>query len=219
MTIPITAHASSNHLTDNANKATNQCSTQANDEDNGGIPETSLRRHNTKEVTTPGPTISSPIESSLEGAKASHLANDSRHRVPSKEIALYVARLATVLLIVHSVATSKLCFFSHNNPPRLKHSVKKLSAGQLTTGCSISVNSFGMLGNDVPLLPVSNVGVVELHAVKLGLTKDGTPCHQQKNLKPSAKLITTTTQCKTLVKARVTYILDENGPRLLLFVV
>ena len=76
-----------------------------------------------------------------------------------------------------------------------------------------------MLGDESSLLPVSDVGVAELYAVKLGLTKDGMPCHQQKNLKPSAKLITTTTQCKTLVKARVTYILDENGPRLLLFVV
>ena len=48
-----------------------------------------------------------------------------------------------------------------------------------------------MLGNDVSLLPVSNVGVAELHAVKLGLTKDGMPCHQQKTLKPSAKAIAT----------------------------
>ena len=46
MTTRITAHASSNHLTDNANKATNRCSTQANDEDNGGLPETSTRRRN-----------------------------------------------------------------------------------------------------------------------------------------------------------------------------
>ena len=72
-----------------------------------------------------------------------------------------------------------------------------------------------MLGNDVLLLPVSNVGVAELHAVKLGLTKDGMPCHQQKTLKPSAKVLATTTQCKTPAKARVTNVLDENGPRLL----
>ena len=43
MTTRITAHASSNHLTDNANKATNRCSTQANNEDNGRLPETSIR--------------------------------------------------------------------------------------------------------------------------------------------------------------------------------
>ena len=75
-----------------------------------------------------------------------------------------------------------------------------------------------MLGNDVLLLPVSNVGVAESHAVNLGLTKDGMPCHQQKTLKPSAKVLTTTTQCKTLAKARLTNVLDENGPHLLLFV-
>ena len=76
-----------------------------------------------------------------------------------------------------------------------------------------------MLGNDVSLLPVSNVGVAELHAVKLGLTKDGMPCHQQKTLKPSTKVLATTTQCKTLAKARVTNVLDENGPHLLSYVV
>ena len=75
-----------------------------------------------------------------------------------------------------------------------------------------------MLGNDVSLLPVSNVGVTESHAVKLGLTKDGKPCHQQKTLTPGTKVIATTTQCKTPAKARVTNVLDENGPRLLLFV-
>ena len=75
-----------------------------------------------------------------------------------------------------------------------------------------------MLGNDVSLLPVSNVGVAELHAVKLGLTKDGMPCHQQETLKPGTKVIATTTQCKTPPKAKVTNVLDENGPRLLLFV-
>ena len=79
--------------------------------------------------------------------------------------------------------------------PEQQHSVRKLSAGQFTTGYSVSVNSFGMLGNDVLLLLVSNVGVAELHAVKLGLTKDGMPCHQQKTLKPSAKVFATTTQC------------------------
>ena len=76
-----------------------------------------------------------------------------------------------------------------------------------------------MLSNDVLLFPVSNVGVAELHTVKLGLTKDGMPCHQQKTLKPSAKVFVTTTQCKTPAKARINNILDENGPSLLLFVV
>ena len=76
-----------------------------------------------------------------------------------------------------------------------------------------------MLGNDVLLLPVSNVGVAESYAVKLGLPKDGKPCHQQKTLKPSAKVIATTSQCKTSEKARVTNVLDENGTRLLSFVV
>ena len=80
------------------------------------------------------------------------------------------------------------------------------------------MNSFGVLGNDVLLLPVSNVGVAELHAMKLGLTKDGMPCHQQKTLKPSAKVLATTTQSKTPAKTRVTNVLDENGPCLLLLV-
>ena len=75
-----------------------------------------------------------------------------------------------------------------------------------------------MLDNDVSLLHVSNVGVAESHAVKFGLTKDGMPCHQQKTLKPSAKVLATTTQCKTPAKARVTNFLDENGPGLLSFV-
>ena len=80
------------------------------------------------------------------------------------------------------------------------------------------MNSFGVLGNDVLLLLVSNVGVAELHAVKLGLTKNGMPCHQQKTLRPGTKVLATTTQCKTLAKARVTNVLDKNGPRLLSFV-
>ena len=63
-----------------------------------------------------------------------------------------------------------------------------------------------------------NVGIAELHAVKLALTKNGMPCHQQKTLKPSAKVIATTSQCKTPAKARVTNVLDENGPCLLSFV-
>ena len=76
-----------------------------------------------------------------------------------------------------------------------------------------------MLGNDVLWLPLSNIGIAESHAVKLGLSKDGLPCHEQKTLKPSAKVLATTTQCKTPAKARVTNVLDENGPHLLSFVV
>ena len=74
-----------------------------------------------------------------------------------------------------------------------------------------------MLGDDVLLLSVSNVGVAELHAVKLGLTKVGMPGHQHKTLNPSAKVIATTVQSKTPAKARVTNVLDENGPHLLSF--
>ena len=80
------------------------------------------------------------------------------------------------------------------------------------------MNSFDVLGNDVLLLPVSNVGIAELHAVKLGLTKDRMPRHQQKTLRPSTKVIATTNQCKTPVKASVTNVLDESGPHLLSFV-
>ena len=72
-----------------------------------------------EEVTTLGQTISSPTDSSPTEAKANYLANDSKHRVPFKEIALYVARLATVLLIVCSVADFRLCLHSRNSPPRL----------------------------------------------------------------------------------------------------
>ena len=75
-----------------------------------------------------------------------------------------------------------------------------------------------MLGNDVSLLPVSNVGVAESHAVNLGLSKAGMPCHQHRTLKLGTKVIAATTQCKTPAKARVTNVLDKNGPRLLLFV-
>ena len=74
-----------------------------------------------------------------------------------------------------------------------------------------------MLGDDVSLLPVSNVGVAESHAVDLGLTKAGMPCHQHKTLKLGSTVIAATTQCKTPANARVTNVLDENGPRLLSF--
>ena len=127
MTTHITTHASSHCLNRNVNATTNQCSTRTSVEDHDRIPETSSHRRNdhqgiwckVEEATAPSPIISSPTDSSPTDAKASHLANDSRHRVPSKETALYVARLATVLLIVHSVANSKLCLCSHNNPLRL----------------------------------------------------------------------------------------------------
>ena len=75
-----------------------------------------------------------------------------------------------------------------------------------------------MLGDDVSLLPVSNVGIAESNAAKLGLTKVGISCHQHKTLKPSAKVFATTTQCKTPAKARVATVLDENGHCLLSFV-
>ena len=75
-----------------------------------------------------------------------------------------------------------------------------------------------MLGDDISLLPVSNVGIAESHAVNLGLTKDVMPCHQQRTLKPGTKVIAITNQCKTPAKARVTNFLDKNGPRLLSFV-
>ena len=44
------------------------------------------------------------------------------------------------------------------------------------------------------------------------------PCHQQKTLRLGTKVLATTTQCKTPAKARVTNVLDENGPHLLSFV-
>ena len=92
MTTHITAHASSNHLTGNINANNNRCSTEANDEDNGGPLETLLRRHNdhqaiqhkAKEATTPGKIISSPTDHSLDKARASHLAKDSRHKDSSR---------------------------------------------------------------------------------------------------------------------------------------
>ena len=123
MTIRITAHASSNHLTDNVNEATNQRSTQANDEDNGGLPETSIRRRNdlqdtrrkAKEVPTTGQIISRPTNSSPTKAKASNLVTDSRLRGNSRATVLYVARLATGLLIVLSVADFRLCLQTTQN--------------------------------------------------------------------------------------------------------
>ena len=127
MTTRITAHASSNHLTGNVNEATNQRSTQANNKDNGGLPETSICRHNdhqdtrrkAKEVATIGQTISRPTDSHPTEAKDSNLATDSRLRDNSRATVLYVAKLVTGLLIVHSVADCRPYLLSLCNPPRL----------------------------------------------------------------------------------------------------
>ena len=129
-----------------------------------------------------------------------------------------MAKLATGLLIVRSVGDCRPYLFSHCNPPRLTTLSRETECWATHHGRSASANSFDVLGDDVSLLPVSNVGVVELHAVKLGLTKDRMPCHQQRTLKPGTKVIAITNQCKTPAKARVTNVPDENGPRLLLFV-
>ena len=76
---------------------------KANDEDNGKLLETSRHQRNNhqgtrrkvEEVTAQGKVICSPTNTSLEEAKASHLAKVSRHRVLSTEIASYVAKQAT----------------------------------------------------------------------------------------------------------------------------
>ena len=127
MTIPITAHASSNHLTDNANEATNRRSTQANVEDNGGMLETSIRRcnnhhdtrHKAKEVATIGQTISRPTDSRPIEAKDSNQTTGSRLRDTFRATVLYVAELATGLLIAHSVGACRPYLLSRCNPPRI----------------------------------------------------------------------------------------------------
>ena len=127
MTRRITAHASSNHLTGNVNEATNQCSTQANNKDNGGLPETSICQCNNhqdttrkaKEVATIGQTISRPTDSHPTEAKDSNLATDSRLRDNSRATVLYVAKLATGLLIVHSMGACRPYLLSRCNPPRI----------------------------------------------------------------------------------------------------
>ena len=127
MTTPITAHASSNHQTDNVNEATNRRSTQANDEDNGGLPETSIRRCNdyqdtrfkAKEAVAIGQTISRPTDSHPTEAKDSNLATGSRLRDNFRATVLYVAKLATGLLIVRSVGACRPYLPSRCNPPRL----------------------------------------------------------------------------------------------------
>ena len=72
-----------------------------------------------EEVTTQGKVISNPTDTNLEEAKASHLANDSRHRVNSRVTALYVAWQATVHLTVLSIANFRLCLHSHSNLLRI----------------------------------------------------------------------------------------------------
>ena len=104
MTTRITAHASSNHLTDNVNEATNQRSTQANDEDNGGLPETSICQHNdhqdtrrkAKEAVTIGQIISRPTDSQPTKAKDSNQATGSMLRDNCRATVLYVAKLAVL---------------------------------------------------------------------------------------------------------------------------
>ena len=127
MTTPITAHASSPNLTHHDSAMTNRRSTRANDEDNGGIPETSLHRRNdhqgircqVEEVTTHNKTLSSRTDTHQEEAKASHLANFSRRRVCFKEIASYVARQAIMPLIVLNVFAFRPCLCSCNNLLRI----------------------------------------------------------------------------------------------------
>ena len=127
MTIPNTAHASSHNLTHHASPMANHRSTKANNEDNGGILETSLHWHNdhqgtrckVEEVITQDKPLSSPTNTNKEEAKASHLANNSRYRALSREIASFVARQAPVPLTVHSVASFKICLHSRNNPLRI----------------------------------------------------------------------------------------------------
>ena len=127
MTTRITTLASSNHLTGSVNAVTNQRSTQANDEDNGGLLETSIHwcndhqdtRRKGKEVPTTGQIISRPNGNSPTKAKDSNLATDSRLRDNSRATVLYVAKLATGLLIVHSVGDCRPYLLSLCNPPRL----------------------------------------------------------------------------------------------------
>ena len=117
MTIPITTYASSHHLTHNINATASHHNTKANDEDNGELPETSRHQCNNhqgtwrkvEEVMAQNKTLSSRTYTNQKEAKASHLANISRHRVHSRETALYVAKQATVHLTVLSVAGFRLC--------------------------------------------------------------------------------------------------------------
>ena len=127
MTIPISTHASSRNLTHHGNTMANHRSTKANNKDNGGTTKTSLHRLNShqviqrklEEVATQEKPLSSQTDTSLEEAKASHLAKDRKHRVFSKGIASFVARQATVPLIVLNVVAFRLCLRSRSNPPKL----------------------------------------------------------------------------------------------------
>ena len=127
MTIPTTTHTSSHNLIHHTSAMANCRSTKANNEDNGGIPETLLHcrndhqgiQHNVEEVTTHDKPLRSQIDTNKGEVKASHMANDSRHRVFSKRIASYMARQATVPLIVPNAADFKLCQHSRSNPLRL----------------------------------------------------------------------------------------------------
>ena len=117
MTIPITAHASSHNVTHHVNAMANHRSTKANDKANGRIPETSLHwcnnhqgtQRKVKKVMAQDKALSSQADANQEEAKARHLANISRHRVHSRETALYIAKQATICLIVLSVADFRLC--------------------------------------------------------------------------------------------------------------
>ena len=127
MTTPITAHASSNRQTDNVNEATNRRSTQANDEDNGGLLETSIRRRNdhqdtrrkAKVVQAIGLTISRPTDRHPIEAKDSNQTTGSRLKGSFRATVLYVARLATGHLIVLSVGACGPYLRSRCNPPRI----------------------------------------------------------------------------------------------------
>ena len=98
MTIPITAHASSHHLTNNVNATASHRSTKANDEDNGKLPETLLyqcsdhqgTRRKVEEAMAQDKAISSLTDINQDAAKASHLANVSRHRVHFLRELLYL---------------------------------------------------------------------------------------------------------------------------------
>ena len=77
------------HLNNNVNAMASRRSTKANDEANGKLPETSLHRrndhqgtrHKVQKVTAQDPIISNQTDTNQDAAKASHLANVSRHRV------------------------------------------------------------------------------------------------------------------------------------------
>ena len=126
MTIPITAHASSHNLIHHDSTMANHHNTKANNEDNGGLPETSTRQHNNhqdtrrkaKELQAIGQTISRPTDSRPIEAKDSNQATGSRLRDNFRATVLYVAKLVTGLLIVRSVGACRPYLLSRCNPPR-----------------------------------------------------------------------------------------------------